>query len=57
MIPAKTRYEIHDGKLLAIVEVFKRWKHYLKGCKYEVFMLTDHNNLQRFMDMKYLSFR
>ncbi len=57
MIPAKTRYETHDGELLAIVEAFKTWKHYLEGCKHEVFVLTDHNNLQRFMDTKSLSFR
>ena len=29
MIPAKTRYKTHDGKLLAIVEAFKTWRHYL----------------------------
>ncbi len=45
MIPAETRYETHNGELLAIVEAFKTWKHYLKGCKHEVLMLTDHNNL------------
>ena len=31
MIPAETRYEIHDSKLLAIVKAFKTWRHYLKG--------------------------
>ena len=57
MIPAKTRYETHDGELLAIVEAFKTWRHYLKGCKHEVLVLTDHNNFQRFMDTKSLSSR
>ncbi len=57
MIPAETQYETHDGELLAIVEAFKTWKHYLKGCKHEVLVLTDHNNLQRFMDTKSLSSR
>ncbi len=57
MIPAETRYEIHDGKLLAIVETFKTWRHYLEGCKHEVLVLTNHNNLQRFMDTKSLSSR
>ncbi len=46
MIPAKTRYKTHDQELLAIVEVFKTWCYYLEGCKYEVFVLTDHNNLR-----------
>ncbi len=57
MIPVETRYEIHDSELLAIVEVFKTWRHYLKGCKHEVLVLTDYNNLQRFMDTKSLSSR
>ncbi len=57
IIPAETWYEIHDSKLLAMVEVFKTWKYYLKGYKYEVLVLTDHNNLQRFMDTKSLSSR
>ena len=57
MIPAKTRYETHDGKLLAIVEIFKTWRHYLEGCKYKVLVLTNHNNLCRFMDTKNLSSR
>ena len=57
IIPAKTQYETHDGELLAIIEAFKTWKHYLEGCKHEFLMLTDHNNLQRFMDIKNLSSR
>ncbi len=57
MIPAETRYETHDSELLAIVKAFKTWKHYLEGCKHEVLVLTDHNNLQRFMDTKSLSSR
>ncbi len=57
MIPVETRYETHDGELLAIVEAFKTWRHYLEGCKHEVLVLTDHNNLQPFMDTKSLSSR
>ena len=57
MIPAETRYETHDGKLLAIVEAFKTWRHYLEGCKHKMLVLTDHNNLCRFMDTKSLSSR
>ena len=57
MILAKTRYETHDGELLAIVEAFKTWKHYLEGSWHEVLVLTDHNNLRRFMDTKSLSSR
>ncbi len=55
MISAETQYKTHDGKLLAIVEVSKTWRHYLEGCKHEVLVLTDHNNLQRFINTKSLS--
>ncbi len=57
MIPTETRYETHDQELLAIVETFKTWRHYLEGFKYEVLVLTDNNNFGRFMDTKSLSSR
>ncbi len=57
MIPTEIWYKTHNQKLLAIVEAFKTWRHYLEGCKYEVFVFTDHNNLQQFMDTKSLSSR
>ena len=57
MIPAETRYETHDGELLAIVEAFKTWRHYLEGSQHEVLVLTDHNNLRQFMETKSLSSR
>ena len=57
MIPAETWHETHDGKLLAIVEAFKTWRHYLKGSKHEILVFIDHNHLHRFMDMKSLSYR
>ena len=57
MIPAETRDKTHDGELLAIVKAFKIWRHYLEGCKYKVLVLTDYNNLCRFMDTKSLSSR
>ncbi len=55
MISIETQYETHDGKLLAIVEVFKTWKHYLESCKHKVFVLIDHNNFQCLLDIKSLS--
>ncbi len=57
MIPAQIRYETHDQELLAIVETFKTWCHYLEDCKYKVLFLTDNNNLRHFMDTKILSSR
>ena len=46
---------MYNGELLAIVEAFKTWRHYLEGSRHEVLMLTNHNNLQQFMDTKSLS--
>ena len=57
MISAETRYETHNGKLLAIVKAFKTWRHYLEGCKHKILILTDHNNLHHFIDTKSLSSR
>ncbi len=57
IIPTETWYKTYNGELLAIIEAFKTWKHYLKGCKHEVLIYTDHINLQRFMDTKNLSSR
>ena len=56
MILAETRYKTHDSELLTIVEAFKTWRHYLEGCKHEVLVFTDHNNLRQFIDTKSLSF-
>ena len=55
MIPVKTRYQTHVADLLAIVKAFRNWHHYLEGCQYEVLVLTNHNNLRRFIDTKSLS--
>lgn len=57
MIPAETKYETHDGELLAFVEAFKTWRHHLKKYKHKVLVFTNHNNLCRFMDTKSLNSR
>ena len=57
MILAKTWYKTHDGELLAIIEAFIIWRHYLEGCKHEVLVFTNHNNLRRLIDTKSLSSR
>ena len=44
MIFANIQYKTYDRKLLAIVEAFKTWSHYLKTCKYQVLRLIDYNN-------------
>ena len=57
MLPAERNYETHDTELLAIVEGFKTWRHYLGGAAHTILVLTDHNNLKKFMKTTYLSGR
>lgn len=57
MIPTKMRYKTHDQELFAIFEVFKSWRHYLKGFKHEVLVEIDYNNFGRFIDTKSLNRR
>lgn len=57
MLPAERNYETHDAELLAIVEGFKTWRHYLEGAVHTVLVLTDHNNLKKFMETTRLSGR
>ena len=49
MIDDKRNYEIHDAELLAIVESFRHWRHYLKQPYHTVEVLTDHSNLRAFL--------
>ena len=55
-ILTETFYKTHNRELLAIVKVFKTWRHYLEGCKHKVIILINHNNFCWFLDTKNLSF-
>jgi hypothetical protein len=57
MIPAERNYEVHDQELLAIIESFRHWRHYLEGSAHPVEVLTDHNNLKHFQMTTQLSRR
>lgn len=57
MILKETWYETYNQELLAVVKAFKTLHHYLETCKFEVFVLTDYNNLRQFMNTKSLSSR
>ena len=51
----ESNYDTHDLKLLAIVQVFKHWKHYLKSNSHLIWMLTNYINLQYFFMTKKLN--
>ena len=57
MVSAERNYETHDAELLAIVEGFRTWRHYLEGVGHRIFVLTNHNNLKKFMETTRLSGR
>ena len=41
-------YNIHDKELLATLEAFKKWRHYLEGSTFPVNVVTDHKNFVYF---------
>ena len=43
--------------MMAIVESFKHWRHYLEGSVHTIEVLTDHHNLQSFMKQQKLNGR
>ena len=54
---AEINYEIHDKELLAIVDSFQEWRHYLEGASSPVTVYTDHKNLEYFMSARVLNRR
>ena len=54
---AYINYEIHDKELLAIVDSFQEWRHFLEGAQHLVTVFTDHKNLEYFMSAKVLNRR
>ena len=51
------RYNVYNQELLAIIESFKNWRHYLEGSKYPIRVQTDHANLRYFFTAKTLTGR
>ena len=43
---AKINYEIHNKELLAIVDSFQEWRHFLEGVVHPVTVYTDHKKLE-----------
>ncbi len=54
---AELNYEIHDKKLLTIVNSFKQWRMYLKEFRHQIQVYTNHKNLLYFMITKVLNRR
>ena len=54
---AEINYEIHDKELLAIVDSFQEWRHFLEGAAHPVTVYTDHKNLEYFMSARVLNRR
>ena len=48
-------YEIHDKELLAIVDSFQEWHHFLEGDVHPLTVYTDHKNLEYFMTARVLN--
>jgi hypothetical protein len=46
--PVERNYKIHDVKMLAIIQGFEEWCHYLEGARHPIEVLTDHKNLEYF---------
>ncbi|TQV90159.1 pol protein [Cordyceps javanica] len=50
-------YGIYDKELMAIIQCFKEWRHYLVGAKHKIKVYTDHKNLTSFLTTKDLNKR
>ena len=52
---AEINYEIHDKELLAIVDSFQQWRHFLEGSSQQIIVYNDHKNLTYFQSAQVLS--
>lgn len=52
MALVEQNYGVKKSEMLAIVEAYKYWKHYLKGAMYSVWIVTDHSNFHKFLTTK-----
>jgi hypothetical protein len=55
MIFAERNYEINDQKILVIVKICKKWRHYIENVKYSMRMIIDHANFKNFFINKTFS--
>ena len=57
MTAPERNYDIHDKELLAIVECFHHWRHYLEGAQHRIEVFSDHENLKHFRQKRLLNRR
>ena len=50
-------YDVHDKELLAIVDVFEKWRAYLERSRHLIVVYSDHKNLSYFKTTKKLNRR
>ncbi|ETN72937.1 hypothetical protein NECAME_18601, partial [Necator americanus] len=55
--PAECNYEIYDKEMLAIIRCFEEWRADLEAAPVPVHVLTDHRNLEYFMQKQNLNRR
>ncbi|SLM34918.1 gag polymerase env [Lasallia pustulata] len=49
LLDTETRYGTGEQELFAIVEAMHHWRHYCRGARHPIVVLTDHANLVWFM--------
>ena len=54
---AELNYTVHDKELLAIMEAFVHWSFQFRDNAFPIDIITDHRNLEYFMDKKQLNWR
>ena len=54
---AEINYEIHNKELLAIVDSFQEWRHFLERAAQPITVYTDHKNLEYFTSARVLNRR
>jgi transposase InsO family protein len=56
LAPAEKNYQVHDREMLAVLRCLQAWRSHLHSCE-KFTVVTDHKNLQYFMQKQNLSSR
>ncbi len=55
LLEPKYNYNIHNKELLAIIQALESWRHYLKVASHSIDIITNHKNLEYFINSQKLS--